>query len=58
MPVIHQGNQKGDTAGKKDDAAAEAEQVIIGKALRNEEDGADKKQKPADKMIAFLLFAD
>jgi len=58
MPVAHQGNKKGNTTGKKEDAAAEAKQVIVGEALHNEEDGADKKQKPAGKMITFLLFAD
>jgi len=42
-PVAHQRNQEGDAAGKKDDAATETKQVIIRKALRNEEDGADKK---------------
>jgi hypothetical protein len=58
VPVAHQGDQEDNTAGKKDNATAEAEQIIVGKAMHDEEDGADQKQKPASKLIAFLPFAD
>jgi len=40
VPVAHQRDQEGNATGKKDNAAAETEQVIISKTLRNEEDGA------------------
>jgi hypothetical protein len=57
-PVAQQRNQKGNATGKKDNAAAEAQHVIVGEALRDEENGADQEQKPAHKVIMFLLFTD
>jgi hypothetical protein len=57
-PVAQQRNQKGKATGKKDDAAAETQYVIVGKALRNKQNGADQEQKPAHKVIMFLLFTD
>ncbi len=58
VPVAHQGDEKGYTAGEKDDAATETKQIVVGKALRDEEYGADQEQKPAGKVIAFLPFTD
>jgi hypothetical protein len=57
-PVAHQRNQKGNATGKKDNAAAETQHVIVGEALRDEENGADQEQKPARKVITLLLFTD
>ncbi len=58
VPVAQERNQEGDATGKKDDAAAETQYIIVSETLRDEEEGADKKQKPARKVIPLLLFAD
>jgi len=58
MPVSHQRDEEGDATGQKDNAAAEAQYIIVCQALRDEEDGADKEQKPARQVIALLLFTD
>jgi len=58
VPVAHQRDEEGNTTGEKDNAATETEQVVVGKTLRDEENGTDEEQKPARKVIAFLLFAD
>jgi hypothetical protein len=58
VPVAHQRDEEGNTTGQKDNAAAETQHIIVRQALRNEEDGADKKQQPARQVIAFLFFTD
>lgn len=58
VPVAQERNQEGDATGKKDDAADETQYIIVSETLRDEEEGADKKQKPARKVIPLLLFAD
>jgi len=58
VPVTHQRNEEGDATGKKDNAAGESHYIIVRKALRDEEDGTDKEQHPADKMIKLLRFID
>ncbi|MBU2535920.1 MAG: hypothetical protein ABIK32_07225 [Chloroflexota bacterium] len=58
MPVAHQRDEEGNTTGEKDDAATETKQVVVGKTLRDEEYGADDKQKPAGKVITLLRFTD
>jgi hypothetical protein len=57
-PVAHQRDKEGDATGKKDDAAGESHHIIVREVLRDEEDGADKKQQPADKVITLLRFID
>ena len=57
-PVAQQRDKEGDATGKKDDAAGESQYIIIRKALRDEEDSADKEQQPADKMITLLRIVD
>lgn len=57
-PVAYQRNKEGDATGKKNDAAGESQYIIVRKALRDEEDGTDKEQQPADKMIKLLRFID
>lgn len=58
MPVTHQRDKEGDATGKKDDAAGEPQHIIVRKALRDEEEGTDNEQQPADKMITLLRFID
>jgi hypothetical protein len=58
VPVAHQRDKEGDTTGQKDNAAAEAQHIIVRQALRDEEDGADKEQQPACQVITFLFFTD
>ena len=58
MPVSQEWNKEGDATGEKDDAAAETQYIIVSETLRDEEEGADKKQKPAREVITFLLFTD
>ncbi|NQT05121.1 MAG: hypothetical protein HQ577_03830 [Dehalococcoidia bacterium] len=57
-PVAQQRDKEGDAAGKKDDAAGEPQHIIVRKALCDEEDGTDKEQQPADKMITLLRIID
>ena len=57
-PVAHQRNKEGDATGKKDNAAGESHHIIVRKALHDEEDGTDKEQQPADKMITLLRIID
>jgi len=47
VPATHQRDKEGYTTGQKDNAAAEAQHIIVRQALRDEEDGADKEQQPA-----------
>ena len=58
VPVAQERNQEGDATGKKDDASDETQYIIVSETLRDEEEGANKKQKPARKVITLLLFAD
>ena len=57
-PVTHQRNKESDATEKKDDAADESHYIIVREALRDEEDGADEEQQPADKMITLLCIID
>ena len=57
-PVAYQWNKEGDATGKKDDASGESHHIIVREALRNEEDGTDEEQQPADKMITLLRIVD
>ncbi len=58
VPVDHERDQEGDATGEKDNTAAETQYIIVSETLRDEEEGADKKQKPAREVITFLLFTD
>jgi len=58
VPVDHEWNKEDNATGEKDNTAAETQYVIVNETLRDEEEGADKKQKPAREVITFLLFAD
>jgi len=57
-PVAYQWNKEGDATEKKDNAAGESHYIIVGEALRDEEDGADKEQQPADKVITLFRIID
>ena len=57
-PVTHQWNKEGDATGKKDDAAGESHHIIVREALRDEEDGTDEEQQPADKVITLFRIVD
>ena len=57
-PVAHQRNKEGDATGKKNNASGEPQHIIVREALRDEKDGADKEQQPADKMITLLRIID
>ncbi|MGB2813606.1 MAG: hypothetical protein WBC50_08530 [Dehalococcoidales bacterium] len=57
-PVAHQRDKEGDATGKKNNAPGEPQHIIVREALRDEEDGADKEQQPADKMIMLLRIVD
>lgn len=58
VPVSQEWNKEDDATGEKDNTAAETQYVIVSETLRDEEEGADKKQKPAREVITFLLFTD
>ncbi len=58
VPVDHEWNKEDDATGEKDNTAAETQYIIVSETLRDEEEGADKKQKPAREVITFLLFTD
>jgi len=58
VPVSQEWNKEDDATGEKDNTAAETQYVIVSEILRDEEEGADKKQKPAREVITFLLFTD
>ena len=58
MPVSQEWNKEDDATGEKDNTAAETQYVIVSETLRDEEEGADKKQKPAREVITFLFFTD
>ena len=57
-PVAHQRDKESDATGKKDDAAGESHHIIVREALRDEEDGTDEEQQPADKVITLLRIVD
>lgn len=58
VPVSQEWNKEDDATGEKDNTAAETQYVIVSEILRDEEEGADKKQEPAREVITFLLFTD
>ena len=58
VPVSQEWNKEDDATGEKDNTAAETQYVIVSETLCDEEEGADKKQKPAREVITFLLFTD
>lgn len=58
VPVSQEWNKEDDATGEKDKTAAETQYIIVSETLRDEEEGADKKQKPAREVITFLLFTD
>ncbi len=58
VPVAQQRDKEGNAAGKENDAAGEPQHIIVRKALRDEEEGTDNEQQPADKMITLLRFID
>jgi len=58
VPVSQEWNNEDNATGEKDNTAAETQYVIVSETLCDEEEGADKKQKPAREVITFLLFTD
>ena len=56
--MADQRNKKSHTPGEKDDTTGKTEDIIVGQALHDEENGTYQKQEPTHKVKSLFCLID